>query len=409
MKNYKQFYTSSILKIKNEKIKNEIDYGLETTFVNVLTDEDLEVFNKIVVKQVIYNKDRLFFKYLNVVDKVIGAGIPIYSNNFRIRRYLFENGVEVDFIEKKYISVDKNIELGLFKRFKISTDENVPLIIRMDGNIGLIIERLKNKLPTLIVDKIDIWEIEDAVCNGRMLYVEDVDTFIKGITDNLYVSDALKHFKKRFQLFYCKKYYYDSDICVFFGMYSGKDIDILRKHRGYKFLIWGGTDCNWNYTDRVNNIEIIKNIPDLYHIAISRDIQERLLLKNIESIFLEMDLVDKELFKPVSKKGHCVFIYNGFTKGNESIYGEKIYMEVVKRLPMCKFIYSNQLNLPHKEMPKIYEKCFIGLRLTEHDGNANMVREMKAMNIPVVHNLSDYGLKWDSVDDIVEYINMCKV
>ena len=93
-------------------------------------------------------------------------------------------------------------------------------------------------------------------------------------------------------------------------MYSGKDIDILRKHRGYKFLIWGGTDCNWNYTDRVNNIEIIKNIPDLYHIAISRDIQERLLLKNIESIFLEMDLVDKELFKPVSKKGHCVFIYS---------------------------------------------------------------------------------------------------
>jgi hypothetical protein len=404
MKNYKQFYTSSIL-----KIKNEIDYGLETTFVNVLTDEDLEVFNKIVVKQVIYNKDRLFFKYLNVVDKVIGAGIPIYSNNFRIRRYLFENGVEVDFIEKKYIRIDKNIELGLFKRFKISMDENVPLIIRMDGNIGLIIERLKNKLPTLIVDKIDIWEIEDAVCNGRMLYVEDVDTFIKGITDNLYVSDALKHFKKRFQLFYCKKYYYDSDICVFFGMYSGKDIDILRKHRGYKFLIWGGTDCNWNYTDRVNNIEIIKNIPDLYHIAISRDIQERLLLKNIESIFLELDLVDKELFKPVSKKGHCIFIYNGFTKGREYIYGERIYTEVVKRLPEFNFIYSNELNLPHKEMPKIYSECFIGLRLTEHDGNANMVQEMKAMDIPVVHNLSDYGLKWDSVDDIVEHINRYKV
>ena len=399
MKKYKQYYTSSLF-----NIKNEIDYGLETTFVNVLTDKDLEVFNKIGVKQVIYNNNSLFFKYLDIVGRIIQSNIPIYSDNFQIRKYLFENGCHVNFIEKKYISINKNIELGLFKRFKISSDENVPLVIRMDGNIGLIIWRLKKKLPTIIVDKIDIWGIDEAVCDGRMLYVEDVDTFIKGITDNLYVSEALYHFKKRFKLFYCKKDYHNSDICVFFGMYSGKDIEILRRHQGYKFLIWGGTDCNWNYTDRVNNLEIIKNIPNLYHIAISKDIQERLHLKNIESIFLEMDLVDKKIFKPVLIKGDSIFIYNGFTKGNESIYGEKIYKEVVKRLPKFKFIYSNQLNLPHEEMPKIYGKCFIGLRLTEHDGNANMVQEMKAMDIPVVHNQSDYGLKWDNVDDIVEYI-----
>lgn len=401
MKNYKQFYTSSLF-----NIVNTIDYRLETTFVNVLTEEDLEVFNKIGVKQVVYNIDSLFFKHLDVVRRIIGAGIPIYSDNIRVRRYLFENGVEVDFIEKKYISVDKNIEIGLFKRFKISTDEKAPLVIRMDGNIRLIIERLKKKLPTIIVDKIDIWGIEDAVYNGRMLYVEDVDAFIKGITANLYVSDALKHFKKRFQRFYCKKDYHDSDICVFFGMYSGKDIEILRRHQGYKFLIWGGTDCNWNYRDKVKNFEIIKKIPDLYHIAISRDIQERLYLKNIESIFLELDLVDKELFKHVSQKGECIFIYNGFTKGREYIYGERIYTEVVKRLPKFKFIYSNQLNLQHDEMPKIYRECFIGLRLTQHDGNANMVQEMKAMNIPVIHNLSDYGLKWKSLEDIIEYINI---
>jgi hypothetical protein len=403
MKNYKQFYTSSLF-----NIVNTIDYRLETTFINVLTEEDLEVFNKIAVKQVVYNIDSLFFKHLDVIGKVIGAGIPIYSDNIRIRRYLFENGGNPKFIDKKYISVDKNIELGLFKRFKISTDEKAPLVIRMDGHIGLIIWRLKKKLPTIIVDKNDIWGIEDAVYNGRMLYVEDMDAFIKGMTANLYVSDALKHFKKRFQKFYCKKDYHYSNICVFFGMYSRKDIEILRRHCGYKFLIWGGTDCNWNYRERLINFEIIKKIPDLYHIAISKDIQERLHLKNIESIFLELDLVDKELFKPVSKKGHCVFIYNGFTKGKEYIYGERIYTEVVKRLPKFKFIYSNQLNLQHEEMPKIYCECFIGLRLTEHDGNANMVQEMKAMNIPVVHNLSDYGLKWNGVDDIIEYINRYK-
>lgn len=404
MKNYKQFYTSSLF-----NIENNIDYGLDTTFINVLTVEDLEIFNKIIEKQVIYNVDSLFFKYLNVVSKVIQSGIPIYSDNIRIRRYLFENGKNVHFIEKKYINADKNIDLNLFKRFKISSDEKVPMIVKMDGNILLIIERLEKKLPTIIVDKIDIWEIEEAVCNRRLLYIENVGEFIKRITLNLYVSDGLEHFKERFQKFYLKNGYHDSDICVFFGMYSWKDIQILRKHRGYKFLIWGGTDCNWNYKHRVMNFETINQIPDLYHIAISKDIQERLHLKNIESIFFDMNLVDKEIFKPVSKKGKCIFIYNGITKGREYIYGERIYTEVVKRLPMFKFIYSNQLNLPNEKMPKVYAECFIGLRLTGHDGNANMVQELNAMNIPVIHNQSDYGLKWENVDDIVRYINIYKV
>jgi len=410
MKNYKQFYTSSLF-----NIENIIDYGLETTFVNVLTEEDLEVFNKIGVKQVIYNIDSLFFKHLDVVNKIIQSDIPIYSDNIRIRQYLFKNGKNVNFIEKKYINI-KNLKLdtnlSLFKRFDFSSDEKVPMVVKMNGNIDLIIDRLINKLPTIIVDKIDkinIWEIEYAILSKKMLYVENVDEFIKRITNNLYVSNGLIHLKERLQRFYCKNDYCDNDICVFFGMYSRKDINVLKNHKGYKFLIWGGTDCNCNYSIRVKNLEIIKKIPDLYHIAISKDIQERLLLKNVETIFLELDLVDKEIFKQVSKKGDSIFIYNGFTKGNQDIYGKKIYTEVVKRLPMFKFIYSNELNLPYEEMPKIYEQCFIGLRLTEHDGNANMVQEMREMNIPVVHNQSDYGLKWESVDDIIRYINMYKV
>ena len=404
MKLYKQYYTSSLF-----NIKNNINYLLETTFINVFTKEDLEVFNKIRVKQIIYNIDSLFFKYLDVVNKVIGAGIPIYSDNIKIRKYLFENGVEVDFIDKKYISVDKNINLKPFKRFKISSDEKVPLVIQMDGNIDLIIERLTKKLPIIIVDKINILEIDEAVCNKRLLYVENIDNFIKRMTVNLYVSEALNHFKKRFQKFYNKNYYREVGICVFFGLYFEEDIKILKNHNGYKFLVWGGSDCNWKYHIRNKNFENIKNIPDLYHIAISRDIQERLSLKNVESIFLDLNMVDKELFKPVSKKGNSIFIYNGFSKGNYHIYGNKIYEEVVKLLPEFNFIYSNELNAPHEEMPKIYGKCFIGLRLTEYDGNANMVQEMKAMNIPVIHNQSDYGLKWNNVDDIIRYINIYKV
>ena len=383
---------------------NKNKTNLKKIFSNIFTENEFKIFNKIGGKRIIYNNDLHFFNYLDIVNKVIQSGIPIYSDNIRIRQYLFENGAEPLFTKRKYINVKIDTDLSIFKRFKISSNENVPLIIKFDGNIELIIERLIKKLPTIIVDKINIWEIEEAVCSKRLLYIENVNEFIKRITNNLYVSDALKQFSKRFKKKYCKKKY-DDGICLFFGMYSLKDIYKLKSHNGYKFLIWGGTDCNWNYKNRVRNFDYINNIPDLYHIAISRDIQERLRLKNIESMFLELDLVDKEIFKPVLIKGDSIFIYNGFTKGNESIYGEKIYKEVVKRLPMFNFIYSNELNLPYEKMPEIYAKCFIGLRLTDHDGNANMVQEMKEMNIPVVHNLSDYGLKWKTIDDIIGYIH----
>ena len=56
-------------------------------------------------------------------------------------------------------------------------------------------------------------------------------------------------------------------------------------------------------------------------------------------------------------------------------------------------------------MPQIYKQCFIILRLTKFDGNANSVQECEAMNIPVIHNQSDYGLKWDTIGSIVDHIN----
>ena len=72
MKKYKQFYTSSLF-----NIKNIIDFSKETTFINIFTIEDIEVFNKISKKQVIYNSELHFFNHLNIVNKVITSNIPI--------------------------------------------------------------------------------------------------------------------------------------------------------------------------------------------------------------------------------------------------------------------------------------------------------------------------------------------
>ena len=97
MKIYKQYYTSSLF-----NIKNDIDFTKKTTFVNIFTNQDIEVFNKIKEKIVIYNSEIQFFNNLDIVKKVINSGVKIYSDNIKIRLYLLKNGICPHLIEKKY-------------------------------------------------------------------------------------------------------------------------------------------------------------------------------------------------------------------------------------------------------------------------------------------------------------------
>ena len=76
----------------------------------------------------------------------------------------------------------------------------------------------------------------------------------------------------------------------------------------------------------------------------------------------------------------------------------------MEKLSNYEFIQSREFNIPYDKMPELYKQCFIAPRLTDFDGNANMVQELEAMQIPVVHNQSTYGLKWKTVNDIVNHI-----
>ena len=97
MKIYTQYYTSSLF-----NIKNNIDFTKKTTFINIFTNKDIEVFNKIKEKIVIYNSEIHFFNNLDIVKKVIHNRVKIYSDNIKIRLYLLKNGICPRLIEKKY-------------------------------------------------------------------------------------------------------------------------------------------------------------------------------------------------------------------------------------------------------------------------------------------------------------------
>ena len=224
----------------------------------------------------------------------------------------------------------------------------------------------------------------------------------------LYTSKSLDHLHERFIKKYNLKPLTDNTgPCIFFGFYNPEDFKTFNTHNGPKFAMFGGSDCDLRIPGGTNNILLIaQNLKQTdTFIHISNDIKQRIIDTGYTSKKFNLNLVNHDLFKPIVQPGEYVFIYNGMNGiGNKKIYGEKYYNEVVERLPQYKYICSNDLHLPYEKMPDIYSQCFIGLRLTDQDGNANMVQEFEAMGIPVVHNSSRYGLKWSDVDSIVCHI-----
>ena len=225
----------------------------------------------------------------------------------------------------------------------------------------------------------------------------------------VYISKSLEHFNRIeniYNLTNCNTVYDANASCLFFGMFDHNDLTRLSNHRGHRYILWGGSDADISIYFARTMIMKIKYLPNVTHFAISNNIHQRLNALNIKNIFIDFNLTDTSMFSPLKNvTATKIYIYNGFNKGSEKIYGNHLYEQIVKILPQFEYIYSNTLNIPHSDMPSVYSQCFIGLRLTTNDGNANTVKEMISMGIPVVHN-GDYpeSLKWKTIDDIVNHI-----
>lgn len=239
--------------------------------------------------------------------------------------------------------------------------------------------------------------------------------FINQGIRHVYVSSSLKHLKDRFIKNYrleeiSSKNKKDCKNLVFFGLYTDKDRIVYKMFRNInKYVIFGGNDLFGS--KRKLNIKLIKDTRPAMVYSISEDIKNKLDELNIINTNLNINLTSDKIFNIKIDKSNSnkIYIYNGLANNlnkdsREEIYGKEYYEEVMKRLPQYEYILSNEKYYPYEEMPRVYSECFIGLRLTKNDGNANMVQEMKQMNIPVVHNSSDYGLKWETVDDIIKHI-----
>jgi hypothetical protein len=200
--------------------------------------------------------------------------------------------------------------------------------------------------------------------------------------------------------------------CVFFGMYADEDIEALYLHscKNIAYIIWGGEDANPSNTHSMATISEVSNIQNVIHLSISRCIYDSLKSCGIDSIMIDFNLVDNDIFYPIefnSNGGRSIYVYNGSSPGRENIYGSEIYVQIIDQIidSGVKIIYSNTLDISYEEMRNIYRQCFIALRLTSHDGNANTVQECNSVGLPIVHNMSSSGLKWKTKKDVLLHIS----
>jgi hypothetical protein len=258
----------------------------------------------------------------------------------------------------------------------------------------------KNKFNIKFINEILTKTIFDnKISNfGESNEILDFKNFIsKNKIKQIYISKSLEHLKERIlRLFNLQEYKNNFDRTIFFGIYLEEDFSFIENHNGLKFIMLGGSDVPNITRIKCNNI-----------ISISKDIKDRLNVIGLESILINFNLVDKNIFKPMENLGNRIYVYDGRIDkdDNKKIYNTKLISEIKKKLPNYSFIHSSKMSeRPNRDMVNTYCQCFIGLRLTNHDGNANTVQEFESMKIPIIHNQSEYGLKWTNIDDIISLI-----
>lgn len=179
-----------------------------------------------------------------------------------------------------------------------------------------------------------------------------------------------------------------------FGRHIYKNLSLIEKHKSLIVLRWAGGDLMWFLKHPVE-MERMRRLKNVFHIAISHWLADDLKSVDIPYIFLPVSVYKNDDIKPCPL-GDFVYIY----KGLDPQYGLEMIRQI--HLPDITVVSSESVNdYSREEILKIYEKCFLGLRLTRHDGIANTVCELGLMGRKTIWNGDvPSAIHYNDVEDV---------
>jgi hypothetical protein len=217
----------------------------------------------------------------------------------------------------------------------------------------------------------------------------------------LKTSKTISFFDAMFRNKYNFKSYISLDEpTIFLGVYTHNDLNEILRHRGIKIVWFTGHDVL--KTEFLVRLKQIKS--DIFFIAESNCIKKVLDLFgfNYESISLFFD--NPYNWKPI-EHGNNIYWYGA----KNSKYGKKYYSKIKRALPDFNIIILDGKQIPREDMYEIYKKCFVNIRLTDHDGFSQTNVEMGLMGRYSISNeKTPFSIGYNDANDVVDAIKRLK-
>jgi hypothetical protein len=208
----------------------------------------------------------------------------------------------------------------------------------------------------------------------------------------LKTSTAVGFFAEKFKNKYGLDEYSDPySPVIFYGMFFPQDYAALNNHKGSKTIIWAGTDA----------MQVKGKIPaDARNIAKSHFVQKSLQRQGIKSELIP--ITPTEIKMNVQPKGDNIYFYYG---NNRKKYGGDL-VDIIKAKTNYNIIEANHTTYAPEQLKEVYKSCFLGLRLTEHDGLSNTVVELGLMGRMCIHNNTlPNCLNYSDISDVLRLID----
>lgn len=184
---------------------------------------------------------------------------------------------------------------------------------------------------------------------------------------------------------------------VFNGLYHREDYIRVTEHHGKAVVVWCGTDAR---SRAALHADTFQHFPsDTTHIAKSKDVLRSLAEIGVKAIHHPITpTMPTPRPEPL---GNSVYIY-----GTGPKYGINMLDTIRQAIPHPVIhMDPSRGTIPNEAMQDIYRQCFMGLRLTQHDGLPNTVLELGLMGRPCVFNGEIPGcFQWTTAQDVVDAI-----
>ena len=218
------------------------------------------------------------------------------------------------------------------------------------------------------------------------------------IAKQFYISESVIFFKSAYEEFGLKCVnidgYNENEPCVFIGMYRHEDIKRFENHKGASIIVWMGCDAeNETYVKYIFSKNPTKKI------VISHVMKTLFNSYGLETELVHLPNTDINFWKPTILK-NCVYSY-----APNNHYGRDVIIELSKHIDYELILTDSCKHYTRDELDKLYDRCFVGIRLRNMDGSAASVVEMSLKGRRTISNIGSLPcIGWDSIEDVIEKI-----